>query len=91
MSKIATVGSGLAKSVSEFMVRRERSGSCTMLGQMARRALIMLRSLRNEEVPRPEEHGAGLLGAVFGTTNRIDGRVAASTIASASAASFFCV
>jgi len=28
--------------------------------------------------------------SVFGTTNRIDGRVAASTIASASAASFFC-
>jgi hypothetical protein len=33
-----------------------------MLGQMCSKGIDKLRSVTKEEVPRPEEHGAGLLG-----------------------------
>jgi hypothetical protein len=61
-----------------------------MLGKMCAKGIDQLRSLTDEEVSRPEKHGASLLG--FSLWNHEPHRrpVAASTIASASAASFFC-
>ena len=45
-------------------------------------------ALPNQQVAGPMQHQHGLLSASFTGTKRIDGRVTASQIASASAASF---
>jgi hypothetical protein len=54
-----------------------------MLGQMCSKGIDKLRSLTNEESRVRKSMEQACWGSVFGTTNRSDGLVAASTIASA--------
>jgi hypothetical protein len=58
------------------------------LGQVAAKRIGKLRALGNQEVAGPVEQQHGLLLEALTGTKRIDGRVKASQIASASAASF---
>ncbi len=62
-----------------------------ILGQMAAQRVDRLRPLPHQQVAGPEHHAPRLLLlASSGATKRMVGRGAASAIASASAASFFC-
>jgi hypothetical protein len=57
-----------------------------MLCQVGPDGINELRSLPHEQIARPK----GSMPAVSLSSARVEGRVAASTMASASAASFFC-
>ena len=70
------------------------SGPCAAITptsvKMAAQAVEQLRSLRNQHLARLVTHQRGLVLTERTPTKRIEGRVTASQIAAASAASFFC-
>ncbi len=72
-------------------MRRPLGRDPTILGQMAADCVDELGSLAHEQVAGPEHQTRRPAAAsLFTGTKRIVGRCAASQIASASAASFFC-
>ena len=61
-----------------------------ILGQMSAQSVDALRALMHQQVPRRNTTALACCASLLTGTNRMLGRVAASQIASASAASFFC-
>ena len=77
------------RSRQRFHLGKPVSGDNPMLRQMAAQCVDQLGSLSHQQVAGPKDHGSRLLLFRLQRHKRIVGLEAASTIASASAASFF--